>query len=161
MRYYPLVSLYTTQTTLTSPVAPFHIIKSQVTQKASEQTAGPFSCYSITDAAGRNYYLPLSLSLSSSLGWASSYRVASCKRSSKQLQFPCKLPPALPLSSLSLSFSLSLATAQVRRGSRHPGHTLCLFAMEETPHTLRLGIHGASYTIRGRFGGFLLCPAPV
>lgn len=158
MRYYPLVSLYTTLATLTTPVAPFHIIKSQVTQKASEQTAGPFSCYSITDAAGRNYYLPLSLSLSHSLPlWDGLLHTES--PAANGAVSSCSSP--LPLSSLSLSLSLSLATAQVRRGSRHPGHTLCLFTMEETPHTLRLGIHGASYAIRGRFGGFLLCPAPV
>lgn len=55
-------------------------------QKASEQTAGPFSWYSITDAAGRNYLwvpAPAPVPAAPPPWWASSYRVASCKRSSK------------------------------------------------------------------------------
>lgn len=74
-------------------------------QKASEQTAGPFSWYSITDAAGRNYLcVPAPVPASPPAGWASSYRVVSCKRSSKT-KITCRTQ--LLLSPISL-FSLSL-----------------------------------------------------
>lgn len=128
-------------------------------QKASEQTAGPFSWYSITDAAGRNYLwvpAPAPVPAAPPPWWASSYRVASCKRSSKT---KITRRTQLFLSPISL-FSLSLVL-KVRRGGRHSGHSLRLFAVEEAPHTLRLGLHGASHTIRGWLGGFLLRPAPV
>lgn len=69
MRYCPLASLPFPPSPFPPPLSPSHPLlvgnptrvpgcsHNQISshQKASEQTAGPFSWYSITDAAGRNY----------------------------------------------------------------------------------------------------------